>query len=119
MHLFPFVTRHLFPSFTPPFVPICHMPCDPSFQMFREGLHAIRALFPRAKFILHLRRNLTRTLHSDFWRRTEADRQRTLGNFGALVRRFEAYQGAHPKHAYGTTIEDLTDPKNTTQLEVP
>jgi|TARA_B100000513_G_scaffold193999_1_gene122156 hypothetical protein len=87
--------------------------------MFREGLHAIRALFPRAKFILHLRRNLTRTLHSDFWRRTEADRQRTLGNFGALVRRFEAYQGAHPKHAYGTTIEDLTDPKNTTQLEVP
>lgn len=85
-------------------------------DIFKQGVQSIRALFPRAKFIFHWRRNFTRIASSDFWQQEE-HREKSTAHFASVVRRFQAYPARHPDHAFATIIEDITNRSNTTQLE--
>ena len=76
-------------------------------EIFDGGIGFIRGLFPRAKFILHWRENVTRIAGSDFWQ-TEGERAQSIANFKKVVRRYEEYVDNHPDHAFATTLEGVT-----------
>ena len=76
-------------------------------EIFDGGIGFIRGLFPRAKFILHSRENVTRIAGSDFWQ-TEGERAQSIANFKKVVRRYEEYVDNHPDHAFATTLEGVT-----------
>ena len=76
-------------------------------EIFDGGIGFIRGLFPRAKFILHWRENVTRIAGSDFWQ-TEGERAQSIASFKKVVRRYEEYVDNHPDHAFATTLEGVT-----------
>lgn len=88
-------------------------------EVFAQGVEFIRTLFPRAKFIFHARRNLSRAAASDFWHRerTLVNRSDRIAHFAKTVRRFGDYVVRHPHYTFATTLEGLTDRHNTTELE--
>lgn len=88
-------------------------------EVLRQGVGFLRMLFPRAKFIFHARRNLTRAASSDFWNRdgsipTAAEKlnlmKRTVGTY------FD-YVAKNPTHAFATTLEGLVDHEDLTEVE--
>ena len=86
-------------------------------EVFSQGVKLIRELFPRAKFIFHSRRNLTRTAES--WLREFRDGNRTerLAHFDHVNRRYVEYAARNPGHAFATTLEGLTDRHNMSEVE--
>ena len=88
-------------------------------EVLTHGVDFVRTLFPRARFIFHARRNLTRAADSDFWTRDWRDRRGEpmatpdrpvrIARIAAVVARYAAYAQAHPERAYMTTLEGLTD----------
>lgn len=88
-------------------------------EVFAQGVEHIRELFPRAKFIFHTRRNLSRTAESDFWGRRGglANRTADLQHLIFVAGEYARYVDRHPTHAFATTLEGLTDRQNTHELE--
>ena len=88
-------------------------------EVLDHGVDFLRMLFPRAKFIFHARRNLTRAASSDFWNRdgsilTAAEKlklmKRTVGTY------FD-YVAKNPTHAFATTLEGLVDHEDPSEVE--
>ena len=78
--------------------------------MLDGGVDFLRGLWPKAKFIFHARRNLTRVAASDFWRDADACDAACARRFERVVARYRAYAWRNPQHAVFTTIEGLTSP---------
>ena len=87
-------------------------------EVFSQGVDFVRAMFPRAKFIFHYRRNLTRASDSDFWHREElvADHRQRLRHFQHVVDSYLGYVRANPDHSFASTLEGITDKYNTSHL---
>lgn len=93
-------------------------------EVMTQGVGFVRTLFPRARFVFHARRNLTRAANSDFWMRDWRDasgapvptppRDVRIEHISSVVARYRAYARAHPDHAYVTTLEGLTDGADAT-----
>ena len=97
---------------------------DPSAnaEVLAHGVGFMRALFPRARFVFHTRRNLTRAADSDFWRRdwpdaTPPSHAERYARIAGVAARYNAYAQAHPGHAFATTLEGLTDRTNLGEVE--
>ena len=78
-----------------------------------EGVAFLRLLFPRARFVFHTRRNLSRAADSDFWRRDWSgpeppDRATRLARISAAATIYREYARGHADHAFATTLEGLT-----------
>ena len=92
-------------------------------EVMTHGVGFLRTLFPRARFIFHSRRNLSRAADSDFWRRdwrgaaNEANHSQRLALISLAVNRYQAYATRHPQHAFVTTLDGLTD-RNDTSGEI-
>ena len=89
-------------------------------EVLTHGVQFLRTLFPRARFIFHVRRNLSRAADSDFWRRDwrgrdgrimaqPPERSVRLSRISRAAARYRAYVREHPDHAFATTLEGLTD----------
>ena len=79
-------------------------------EVIDGGVDFLRGLWPKAKFIFHARRNLTRVAASDFWRDADACDAACARRFERVVARYRAYAWRNPQHAMFTTIEGLTSP---------
>ena len=79
-------------------------------EVLDGGVDFLRGLWPKAKFIFHARRNLTRVAASDFWRDADACDAACARRFERVVARYRAYAWRNPQHAVFTTIEGLTSP---------
>ena len=79
-------------------------------EVLDGGVDFLRGLWPKAKFIFHARRNLTRVAASDFWRDADACDAACARRFERVVARYRAYAWRNPQHAMFTTIEGLTSP---------
>ena len=87
-------------------------------QVLTHGVGFVRTLFPKARFVFHTRRNLTRAADSDFWQRdwhgAPPDRAERLQRITHATSLYRAYARAHPDHAIVTTLEGLTDRADST-----
>ena len=90
-------------------------------EVLDQGVGFLRTLFPKARFVFHVRRNLSRAVDSDFWKRDwraadgsvlpqMPDRSVRLERITNAATRYQQYAREHPDHAFATTLEGLTDP---------
>ena len=88
-------------------------------EVLSQGVGFLRTLFPRAKFIFHARRNLSRAVGSDFWSRDGnlPTREARLKHMERTVRGYHDYVLRHPDHAFATTLEGMVDRQNTVEVE--
>ena len=88
-------------------------------EVISQGVGFLRRLFPRAKFVFHWRRNLSRAADSDFWQRQPqlTSRAARIDVMERAVRRYRDFVARHPQHAFATTLEGLTAGGNASELE--
>jgi len=82
-------------------------------QILEHGVGSLRVLFPRAKFIFHYRRNVSRVAASDFWR---MEQQSRITDFEKLISLYREYASSNRDHAIATTLDGLTQRKNPRHL---
>ena len=85
-------------------------------EVLTHGVTFLRTLFPRARFVFHSRRNLTRAADSDFWKwgwraagAAQPSRSERVERITGAAERYRAYVQGHPDHAFSTTLEGITD----------
>ena len=89
-------------------------------EVLTHGVAFLRTLFPKARFVFHVRRNLTRAADSDFWKHDwrgadgallaqPPEHAARFARISQAAARYRAYAREHPDHAFATTLEGLTD----------
>lgn len=81
-------------------------------EMLDGGVGFLRGLFPRAKFVFHVRENISGIAASGWWRdearRTNVKTAAVRERFEHIANHYRNYVRDNPDHSFATTLEGVT-----------